>query len=284
MVCLKERIARLRTDLNSEQVRRYFDYDSAVFAESRWLGSDIAREDYMITSEFLLSFLDIQHTDSLLEVGCGPGVWTALLSGRCDRITAVDISEKMIEKAKSRLKNDNVTFSRANFLDYEDDNRYDGIFSVRVIEYFPDLKRVIKKMHMLNKEGGRIVIVTKTPGTVITMRARFWRYLKALWMRKWDHFRQPGPPMKMVRPFRLRRILLECGYKKVGVYPLVIRSPLFIHGKYRLPWIGKEFNEKYERLMLKFFNWLSGKSRSMPKIIRYFLLFISETYLICGEK
>lgn len=48
---------------------------------------------------------------SALEIGCSIGVFTRLLAPRCQRLLAVDISEKPIARAKERLQgNDNVHF------------------------------------------------------------------------------------------------------------------------------------------------------------------------------
>lgn len=177
-------IVLLKPKLTPDQVKRFFDSDSIMFAENRWLGSQVARQDFKITRQFLLDFLDIGPQDNVLEVGCGPGIWTDIISCKCHHITAIDISGDMIKQAKNRVKNNNITFLQTDFVKYKDHKTYNKLFSVRVIEYFPDPMQVVKKMHTLTEEGGRTVIITKTVPTVITVRAWLWWYFKNLFMKK----------------------------------------------------------------------------------------------------
>jgi SAM-dependent methyltransferase len=269
---------------NQDRVRRYFDYDSSRFAENRWLGSDVAREDYNITMEYLLDFLDVQDTDEVLEIGCGPGLWTDLVSRRCHHITAIDISRDMLMQARKRVQPENVTFQQVNFDEYDDSRTYDKVFSVRVIEYFSDPLQTVRKMCELTKKGGKVVVVTKTSPTLITVRAKLWGFLRRFFLRKGESILEPSLPMAKILPFRLRRMFLKCGCAKVDVYPVVLRSPLFIHGRYSLPWLGDKLQHKYEMAMLRFFNFLSRHAITACAPVRYLLLVFSETYLVIGQK
>jgi len=279
-----EKIEQAERGPQPEKVREYFDYDSSRFAENRWLGSRIAREDYRVTKDYILDLLDIESADNVLEVGCGPGVWTDLVSQRCHHVTAVDISRDMLENARNRVARRNVTFRQADFADYQDAATYDKILSVRAIEYFPDPPCAVRKMGTLMKPGGRTVIVTKTHPTLITVRACLWHYLRGLPGTGRCSDDEPPLPMKMIPPFKLRRMFLECGYRNVDVYPVVLRSPLFIHGRYPLPWFGERTRENYEASMLRFLARVAASAKSKPKLLRYVLLMFSETYLIVGEK
>ena len=54
------------------------------------------------------------HFDSILEIGCGTGKNTELLSHIAKKIYALDFSEAMILKAKQKIKSVNVIFSTTN--------------------------------------------------------------------------------------------------------------------------------------------------------------------------
>lgn len=270
--------------LQQTKVREYFDYDSSRFADNRWLGSRVAREDYRVTKDYIFHFLDIEGTDDVLEVGCGPGVWTDLVSSCCHRVTAVDISSDMLENARRRVVGQNVTFRRADFADYQDTDTYDKILSVRAIEYFPDPAHAVCKMVSLMKPGGRTLVVTKTHPTLITVRAGLWHCLHRFLRARRPSEDEPPLPMRKIPPFKLRRLFLECGYRKVDIYPVVLRSPLFIHGRYPLPWSGERTRENCEASMLRFLARVAASAKSKPKLLRYVLLMFSETYLIVAEK
>jgi cyclopropane fatty-acyl-phospholipid synthase-like methyltransferase len=82
--------------------------------------------------------LGVEPTDRLLEIGCGQGVAVSLVSEKLDggSITAIDRSQKMIEKARKRYA-DRVASSVASFqsasLDQADlgKARFDKIFAIR---------------------------------------------------------------------------------------------------------------------------------------------------------
>ncbi len=271
-------IGHSNSELGSNEVRDYFDDDSSRFAENRWLGSQLAKEDYKITRKYLLEFLALTDKDDVLEVGCGPGIWTELVSKMCRCVTAVDISPGMLEEAKKRVSSENVTYHRANFAEYQGLNSYDRILSVRVIEYLPDPARAVRNMYALTRESGRAVVVTKTHPTLITVRSRFWQTL----------FRARSsslePLMKRIPPFKLAKLFLQSGYRNVDIYPVVLRLPFFVHGHYLLPWASERLRQRYEMAMLRFCNRIAQKALSARAIIRKLLLPFSETYLIVAYK
>ena len=52
--------------------------------------------------------------DNCLEVGCGTGKNTEWLLAKASHITAIDLSEKMLAKARLRINSDNVHFIQAD--------------------------------------------------------------------------------------------------------------------------------------------------------------------------
>jgi demethylmenaquinone methyltransferase/2-methoxy-6-polyprenyl-1,4-benzoquinol methylase len=67
-------------------------------------------------------------TGSVLELACGPGVWTGQLLRHATDVTAVDASPEMIGIASGRVGDDRVRFVRANIFDWRPDRRYDVVF------------------------------------------------------------------------------------------------------------------------------------------------------------
>jgi len=80
----------------------YTDW-SATYDLDRNLTRDL---DHSITQDTLASL----HCKSILEIGCGTGKNTALLARIGEHVLALDFSAGMIEKAKTKLLFDNVTF------------------------------------------------------------------------------------------------------------------------------------------------------------------------------
>ena len=65
---------------------------------------------------------------SVLELACGPGVWTGQLLRHATDVTAVDASPEMLAIAAARVGSDRVRFVRADLFTWVPDRRYDVVF------------------------------------------------------------------------------------------------------------------------------------------------------------
>ena len=64
----------------------------------------------------------------VLELACGPGVWTGRLLRHASEVTAVDASAEMLAVAAARTGRDRVRFVRADLFGWVPDRRYDVVF------------------------------------------------------------------------------------------------------------------------------------------------------------
>lgn len=65
---------------------------------------------------------------SVLELACGPGVWTRQLLRHATEVTAVDASPEMLALAAARVGDERVRFVQADLFDWSPDRRYDVVF------------------------------------------------------------------------------------------------------------------------------------------------------------
>jgi ubiquinone/menaquinone biosynthesis C-methylase UbiE len=65
---------------------------------------------------------------SVLELACGPGVWTSQLLRHATDVTAVDASPEMLAIAAARVGDDRVRFIQADLFTWVPDRRYDEVF------------------------------------------------------------------------------------------------------------------------------------------------------------
>jgi malonyl-CoA O-methyltransferase len=103
----------------------------------------------------LLGVTKNTNVKKALEIGCGSGNYTALLKERLGgaELKAVDISGKMIEVARGKVKDKNVEFIVADG-ETIDLHGFDLITSNACFQWFEDLERaLIKYKSMLNKDG-----------------------------------------------------------------------------------------------------------------------------------
>jgi SAM-dependent methyltransferase len=64
----------------------------------------------------------------VLELACGPGVWTGQLLRYVADVTAVDASPEMLAIAAARLGRERVRFIQADLFTWQPDRRYDVVF------------------------------------------------------------------------------------------------------------------------------------------------------------
>lgn len=112
--------------------------------------------DQKLTREALASL----HFDSILEIGCGTGKNTTFLAQVGTGVHALDFSEGMIEKARGKVKAENVKFSVANLTQTWpcEDRAYDLIVCNLVLEHIQDLDFIFSEAARVLEEKGRFLI------------------------------------------------------------------------------------------------------------------------------
>ncbi len=69
-----------------------------------------------------------QPAGRVLELACGPGVWTELLLRYATSVTAIDAAPEMLARAKARVGGERVRFIQADLFRWTPDQRYDVVF------------------------------------------------------------------------------------------------------------------------------------------------------------
>jgi trans-aconitate methyltransferase len=64
----------------------------------------------------------------VLELACGPGVWTELLLHSATSVTAIDAAPEMLARAKARVGVQRVRFIQADLFHWTPTQRYDFVF------------------------------------------------------------------------------------------------------------------------------------------------------------
>ncbi len=108
----------------------------------------------------------------ILELACGPGVWTEQLLRTADRVTAVDASAEMLARARGRVGAARVRFVQADLFTWEVEGRYDVVFFGFWLSHVP-LDRFDRFWAMVRealKPGGRVFFVddnARTPEELV---------------------------------------------------------------------------------------------------------------------
>ena len=104
----------------------------------------------------LRKVLENIHFNSCLEIGCGTGKNTEWLISKAKQITAVDLSEEMLAKAKEKISSEIVQFIQADItFDWTfSKKQYDLVTFSLVLEHIQNLDHVFQEVSKsLAKEG-----------------------------------------------------------------------------------------------------------------------------------
>lgn len=95
-----------------------------------------------------------------LEIGCGTGKNTAWLITKAKQVTAVDLSEEMLAKAKEKINNDNVEFIEADITANWTfaEKKYDFITFSLVLEHIQNLDHIFNEVDKCLVQGGHVYI------------------------------------------------------------------------------------------------------------------------------
>ena len=100
------------------------------------------------------------HFTSILEIGCGTGKNTSFLSQIANHVQAFDFSQGMIEKAKEKVRAENVQFSIMDITKRWrlDDGSFDLIVCNLVLEHIEDISFIFSEAARVLQDNGRFFI------------------------------------------------------------------------------------------------------------------------------
>jgi malonyl-CoA O-methyltransferase len=128
--------------------------------------------------EITRSVLSDSHFDSILEIGCGTGKNTVFLAQIGTSVRAVDFSQGMIEKAKRKVRAENVRFSIMDITKpWDFKNRaFDLITCNLVLEHIENLSFVFSEAARTLRPKGKFFINELHPFRQYDgKKARFYR-------------------------------------------------------------------------------------------------------------
>jgi ubiquinone/menaquinone biosynthesis C-methylase UbiE len=124
---------------------------------------------YRQLMEDLNNALEVREGDSILDAGCGPGLVMKRLvqanEGKKIRVTGLDLSNRMINRARGRLKNFSVRFFVADLnrpLEFSESS-FDKVVCSNTLYALQDPRSVIVEFHRVLKRGGTLIIANPRP-------------------------------------------------------------------------------------------------------------------------
>lgn len=115
--------------------------------------------------EWVLSELDVESTDHVLEVGFGPGIAIRLAADATPEgfVAGVDYSPEMVEMARKRNETAvdvgrvELRYGAVADLPYEDAT-FDKVISINSMQVWPDAAGGLREIRRVSKPDGRIAL------------------------------------------------------------------------------------------------------------------------------
>ncbi|MDQ6810904.1 MAG: methyltransferase domain-containing protein [Actinomycetota bacterium] len=212
-----------------------FDADAARRIERMYRIGDALRRRRIVREA-----LGARSGERILDVGCGPGFYSAELAeevGPSGSVSAIDGSEAMLDMAARRCAgHHNVEFHQGDAVSLPvQDASFDAALCVQVLEYVADPTAALAEMHRALRPGGRILVWDIDWATFSLHTADPLRMARVL--RCWDeHLTHPSLP-RTLKP-RLRSAGFEDVRMQAHPFTALDFDPEAYYGAAIIPFIG----------------------------------------------
>lgn len=100
-----------------------------------------------------------RRAERVLDVGCGQGSFVAALHEAfpAKRYVGIDVSERLIERAKARSRS--VFFQVADLTEFRPEQPFDVVVMRFVLQHLPDLGSVLLACRRLLRPGGMLIVI-----------------------------------------------------------------------------------------------------------------------------
>jgi len=169
----------------------------------------------------LIEATNVSAGQRALDVGCGPGALTAVLSEAlgADRVTAIDPSEPFVEACARRLPGVDVRAGSAEAPPFPD-HSFDVTLAQLVVNFMRDPPAGVGEMRRVTRPGGAVAAAVWDYAGEMTLLRRFWDAAVSLDPDAAD--RDEGRSMPYCTPEELEGLWRDAGLREPAVSALVV--------------------------------------------------------------
>lgn len=141
-------------------------YDNEIFFEQyKNIRKHEANANNLFEKPALFSLLPDLHGKTILDLGCGYGEHCMhYIKNGAEKVVGIDISEKMLEVARTEYANPNITYIHMPMEDIlKIGGKYDIIVSSLAIHYVKDFKALVQNVYELLNDNGIFIFSQENP-------------------------------------------------------------------------------------------------------------------------
>ncbi len=187
-------------------------------AESIWnWESPAGRKRADRRADFFIDLAKVNKGDKVLEIGCGTGLFTRKFykATKAD-ITAIDISEELLQEARKLLPEANFKIEDAMNLSFSE-NSFDVVFGSSVLHHL-EFDAALKEISRVLKPGGRMIFAEPNminPQILVQKNVPI--------IKKWLG---DSPDETAIVRWKFSKLLVSKGFKNVTIFPYDFLHPI----------------------------------------------------------
>jgi ubiquinone/menaquinone biosynthesis C-methylase UbiE len=225
--------------VRTRQIQEFFDEDSRRYLTERYPEAPTTCDQfsYLIRKQYVLEMLDrMPRVGRILDIGCGPAVYTRDLVSRGWEVCGVDLSSGMLKTAArnaSALDGKPVRFAAAQATELPFLNRsFDAVLCVGVVSYVDSVPALLREIRRTLKPHGEAVFQISNALSISEVDLRLRTYAGTLIRRRrqldsHDRFRAQVR-LHPYRPATFDRWCREAGLSRREFRFFDFRPPLVI--------------------------------------------------------
>ncbi|MFF2016582.1 class I SAM-dependent methyltransferase [Paenibacillus sp. NPDC058177] len=142
-----------------QEVKTYWEGEAELYSEGiRKELNGFQRQAWL---DLILEHAPQKETLKVLDIGCGPGFFSVILSSAGHLVTGIDCTDNMLEQARSHSEREGVTVTfrkmDSHVLDFGDDS-FDLLVCRNVTWSLADPEAAYKEWKRVLKPGGRLLV------------------------------------------------------------------------------------------------------------------------------
>ncbi len=145
------------TKIDTRSVKAYYDSYGKRYHDLRITEGKLFNE-YIETPTVLSLLEELSNVSSILDVGCGSGIYAKKLHEAGYQVMGIDSSEEMIEIAKDYCKNLNIEFTLSPIERFETNKKFDIALGSFLLGYFKDLTILFGNMKKFLRPKGKVIV------------------------------------------------------------------------------------------------------------------------------